>query len=62
MKTMESGDVQKTIVVNKPILRKNEFQQWNAFLADINKFYNDQVVLVKHDGTEPSPQPALRRR
>jgi hypothetical protein len=46
----------KTIVVDKPILRKNEFQQWNAFLAEINKFYNDQVVLVKHDGTEPKPE------
>jgi hypothetical protein len=37
----------KTIVVNKAILRKTEFSQWNAFLSDINKFYNDQVVLTK---------------
>jgi hypothetical protein len=37
----------KTIVVNKPILRKADFTQWNAFIADINKFYNDQVVLTK---------------
>jgi len=37
----------KTIVINKPILRKTDFAQWNAFIADINKFYNDQVVLTK---------------
>jgi len=37
----------KTIVINKPILRKAEFPAWNAFVADINKFYNDQVVLTK---------------
>ncbi|MGZ5286667.1 MAG: hypothetical protein ACXWB9_05765, partial [Flavisolibacter sp.] len=37
----------KTIVVNKPILKKSGFSEWNAFIADINKFYNDQVVLVK---------------
>ena len=37
----------KTIVINKPILRKSEFAAWNAFIADINKFYNDQVVLTK---------------
>lgn len=39
----------KTIVVNKAILRKTEFTQWNAFLAEINKFYNDQVVFVKQE-------------
>ena len=37
----------KTIVINKPILRKSEFAAWNQFIADINKFYNDQVVLKK---------------
>lgn len=37
----------KTIVVNKPILRKSEFAAWNAFISDINKFYNDQIVLTK---------------
>jgi hypothetical protein len=37
----------KTIVVSKPILKKSEFTAWNAFIADINKFYNDQVVLTK---------------
>ncbi len=37
----------KTIIVNKPILHKDGFEQWNAFIKDINKFYNDQVVLVK---------------
>ncbi len=41
----------KTIVVNKAILRKSEFPQWNAFIADINKFYNDQVVLDKQEAT-----------
>lgn len=37
----------KTIVVNKPIIRKSEFNDWNNFIRDINKFYNDQVVLTK---------------
>ena len=37
----------KTIVINKPILKKSDFEGWNTFIADINKFYNDQVVLVK---------------
>jgi hypothetical protein len=37
----------KTIVINKPILKKSEFTSWNAFISDINKFYNDQVVLTK---------------
>ncbi|MGZ3881050.1 MAG: transglutaminase-like domain-containing protein [Flavisolibacter sp.] len=37
----------KAIVINKPILKKAEFPAWNAFVTDINKFYNDQVVLTK---------------
>jgi len=37
----------KTIVINKPILKKSDFESWNSFIADINKFYNDQVVLTK---------------
>ena len=37
----------KTIIVNKPILHKDGFDQWNSFIKGINKFYNDQVVLVK---------------
>lgn len=37
----------KTIVVNKPLLYKKEFEEWNAFIKDINKFYNDQVVFSK---------------
>ncbi|HNU89198.1 MAG TPA: transglutaminase domain-containing protein, partial [Ferruginibacter sp.] len=37
----------KTIIINKPILKKTDFAAWNSFIADINKFYNDQVVLVK---------------
>ena len=37
----------KTIVVNKPILLTSEFSNWNAFVKEINNFYNDQVVLVK---------------
>jgi hypothetical protein len=37
----------KTIVINKPILRKSDFTDWNSFIKDINKFYNDQVVLAK---------------
>src|SRR6266487_2332625 len=37
----------KTIIINKPIIRKSEFADWNNFIKDINKFYNDQVVLKK---------------
>jgi hypothetical protein len=37
----------KTIVINKPIIRKSEFADWNNFVKEINKFYNDQVVLKK---------------
>lgn len=37
----------KTIVINKPIIRKSEFTDWNNFVKDINKFYNDQVVLSR---------------
>ncbi len=37
----------KTIIINKPILHKTNFGEWNSFIKDINKFYNDQVVLVK---------------
>jgi hypothetical protein len=37
----------KTIVINKPILKKSDFPSWNSFISDINKFYNDQVVFKK---------------
>jgi Transglutaminase-like enzymes, putative cysteine proteases len=37
----------KTIIINKPILLKSDFAQWNAFISDMNKFYNDQIVLTK---------------
>lgn len=37
----------KKIIINKPILKKAEFASWNSFIAEINKFYNDQVVLTK---------------
>ena len=37
----------KKIVINKPLLKKADFAVWNAFIAEINKFYNDQVVLTK---------------
>lgn len=37
----------KKIIVNKPILQKTTFDEWNSFIKSINKFYNDQVVLVK---------------
>jgi hypothetical protein len=37
----------KTIIINKPIVRKSEFGDWNNFVREINKFYNDQVVLKK---------------
>ncbi len=37
----------KKIAVHTPILKKKDFAAWNLFIKDINKFYNDQVVLVK---------------
>jgi hypothetical protein len=37
----------KTIIINKPILRKSDFTNWNSFIKEINNFYNDQVVLKK---------------
>jgi hypothetical protein len=37
----------KTIVINKPIIRKSEFADWNNFVKELDKFYNDQVVLKK---------------
>ena len=37
----------KNIIINKPILKKADFDGWNSFITDINKFYNDQVVLTK---------------
>jgi len=37
----------KTIVINKPIIRKAEFADWNNFVKEIDKFYNDQVVLSR---------------
>ena len=37
----------KKIIINKAILKKADFANWNAFIAEINKFYNDQVVLTK---------------
>jgi Transglutaminase-like superfamily len=37
----------KHIIINKPILKKADFAGWNSFIAEINKFYNDQVVLIK---------------
>ena len=37
----------RNIIINKPILKKADFAGWNSFIADINKFYNDQVVLTK---------------
>jgi hypothetical protein len=37
----------KTITVNKPILLKSDFTNWNAFVKEVDNFYNDQVILVK---------------
>jgi hypothetical protein len=37
----------RNIIINKPILKKTDFAGWNSFIAEINKFYNDQVVLTK---------------
>ncbi len=37
----------KKIIVNTPILKKKDFPAWNQFVKSINKFYSDQIVLVK---------------
>jgi transglutaminase-like putative cysteine protease len=37
----------RNIIINKPILKKADFAVWNSFITEINKFYNDQVVLTK---------------
>ncbi|HYF29650.1 MAG TPA: transglutaminase domain-containing protein [Chitinophagaceae bacterium] len=37
----------KKMIVNKTNIRKSEFNEWNNFIRSVNKFYNDQVVLVK---------------
>jgi hypothetical protein len=59
--TGKSVVYKKTIVVNKAILRRTEFAQWNAFVADINKFYNDQVVLAQGDVAEVAQEPAEKK-
>jgi transglutaminase-like putative cysteine protease len=37
----------KKIIVNTAIIKKNDFAAWNEYIKAINKFYADQVVLVK---------------
>jgi transglutaminase-like putative cysteine protease len=37
----------RNIIISKPILKKADFAGWNSFIGEINKFYNDQVVLKK---------------
>jgi len=37
----------KKLIVNNVILKKKDFSKWNEFIKGVNKFYNDQVVLVK---------------
>ncbi len=37
----------KKMVVNTPILRKADITAWNEFIKAVNKFYAEQVVLVK---------------
>ncbi len=37
----------KKFIVNNVIIKKKEFPKWNDFIKSVNKFYNDQVVLVK---------------
>ncbi len=35
------------IAIDEPILRKQDFPRWNECIKKLNKFYNDQIVLVK---------------
>lgn len=37
----------KKIIINKTIIRKQDFAAWNDFITAINKFYNDQAIFAK---------------
>jgi hypothetical protein len=37
----------KKLIVNNVIIKKKDFPKWNEFIKSVNKFYNDQIVLVK---------------
>ena len=37
----------KRFIVNNVIIKKKDFPKWNEFIKLVNKFYNDQVILVK---------------
>lgn len=37
----------KTIIIKNPRLSKSKFEQWNADVEKLQKFYNEQIVLNK---------------
>ena len=37
----------KRLIVSNVIIKRMDFPKWNEFIRSVNKFYNDQVVLVK---------------
>jgi hypothetical protein len=37
----------KKVIVNTAVIKKDDFPAWNEFIKSINKFYTDQIVLVK---------------
>ncbi|MFT3822310.1 MAG: transglutaminase domain-containing protein [Chitinophagaceae bacterium] len=37
----------KKLIINNPIIRKTDFTAWNEFIGTVDKFYAEQVVLVK---------------
>lgn len=37
----------RKISIQKPIIKKADFAEWNAFIADLNKFYSEQIVLAR---------------
>ncbi len=37
----------KEISIDNAIVKKSEFKTWNKCIKEINKFYNDQIVLIK---------------
>jgi hypothetical protein len=37
----------KSLIIKNPRLSKNKFDQWNADIEKLKKFYNEQIVLTK---------------
>jgi hypothetical protein len=40
-------EYKKSLIIKNPRLSKNKFEQWNADIEKLKKFYNEQIVLTK---------------